>query len=516
MNVFTFRPSKWWRKSAWLFVVAALTLYSCTEDDNPIIPDTSSSDVIDGAYYGNKNIIIQANDSTVINYGDIVVGVNERDDVVFDQVRTVMSGPKGRHKEHCLNVCGMGAFRLTYYGDTLSIDEDIKVGHVTMINRGTITIHTKRLVEKYVDQLKVDDNDEAHDYQYLVFAAMYGMANDTFINEGKIEIIFDHDPTIVPKVYGMCFSTAKGGTVINEGEIIFRGVGGISTRLRGCASFANNISFTNRGTITMDVEQADDSRVVTMGGDSIQVVNDGIINVSLPGTVFCITRYGTGTYLNNGTINVTYKSNPEQYWSASSGCSLAVLYEPIKPNHVNQPPMINRGNINITMEETGHDNPYRKCYGMWFDLSLGTPEESALVKLNIVNEGNITMNQSGKYEMAEAAFSSQPTLKDVGVNMIVNKWNTTLRDFSKNNHLFVANGANIDLSIAELVLYPEDDYVSETPYSIAEKDIIYNKDATGEYAYNILNYDKMKVSSGSDNWNLVWDKTNKTAALKKK
>ena len=488
---------------------------SCSEEDSPVNPD-NPDEIVNGAYYGHKNVIVEESDGIIVNYGDIVVGLNEADDIVFDQVRTVMSGPKGRHKEHCLNVCGIGAFSLTYYGDTLSIDEDTKVKGVTMINRGTITIHTKRLVEKYVDQLKVDDNDEAHDYQYFVFTAMYGLMNDTFINEGKIEIIFDHDPTIVPKVYGIAFSTAKGGNVVNNGTIIFRGVGGISTRMRGCASFANSINFVNRGTISMDVEQADDSRVVTRGGDSINVTNEGTINVSLPGTVFVLTRYGTGNYVNNGDINVTYKSNLQQYWS-DMGNSMGVMYEPIKPNHVNQPPFVNRGNINITMDETAPANPKRRCYGMWFDLSLGAAEDIAKTNFSIINTGSITLNQSANdYLMAEAAFTCQPTMKDKGgVNISVANWKTTLRDYTE-KPLFVACGANVDMSISRLIMSPSENYVWGTPYSVAAEDIIKNIDTTGEYLYSVSNIDMMKVESEDDNYVVDFDKTNMTVSMTEK
>ena len=328
------------------------------------------------------------------------------------------------------------------------------------------------------------------------------------INEGTINVYFDHDQDNLSTIYVMALVAGDGGEIINTGEIHFYGTGSKFTRMRGVGTFANNISIVNDGIITAKVGAAEDSRGVTTGGTYTNVVNNGTIDFELPGTVFGLTRYANNNLINNGTINLKAVDSPEQY-RLGTALEVAGLYDPLNDNRVGPlPPMINRGTITIDIQ--GKEES-RICSGMLFDILGGTTNYLNDLDIHIENEGFINVNnETQKSVGAEAMFFAKN--KSLAATITLGHWKTKLRDFAQTKDLFVAYGLNINLGVSKLMLASSESYVSETPYSIAPEALF----TPGKgYRCEIKGKENMTiVSANANKFALVLDNENQTAALK--
>ena len=158
-------------------------------------------------------------------------------------------------------------------------------------------------------------------------------------------------------------------------------------------------------------------------------------------------------------------------------------------------PLVNHGHINITIE--GADNDYYVGAGMIVDMVA--PNDNVI---ELVNDGT----------MAEAAFMDR-SAKGATAHVKVGQWNTTLRDYATTRDLFLAKSADVDFGSSELTLMPAVGYQEGTAYSFAPANIIYN--IGGEKAVNVRGYNTMKVLSGSQQHNVLWDKKGQKLSLKK-
>ena len=473
---------------------------SCTEEeDNPVNPDQ------DG-----KSIMTDVSGSTVVNYGNIELGVG-KGDIVFEMNSQVIT-PQGKHWEYTLNCCAMGAATLK---DGVQ-DNTTPVTNVTMINKGTITVHTHDLVEKYVDQIQSPENPGLR-YKYLRLIGLYAGKNSKVVNDGVINVYFDHDPLVTPTIYVMGLIAGEGSEIINNGEINFYGMGSINTRLRGIGTYSDNINIVNNGLITADVSLADDSRAITTGGTLTNVVNEGTIRLRLPCSVYSMTRYGDTHLTNNGTIEITSTNVPEGYQALANAqnCIQCALYEPLQAVRTGMPPMINNGKIFLKMDESGTPNPNRKLYGMLFDLQDAVAEN---LNVTIVNTGSIQLDTppNSTYEMAEASFSARMNAMSGACNVTLGTWKTKLRDFRTTRDLFQARCVKMDFSQGTLLLDADDSYENGTSYSIAPEDLMINLGAKMNLRYEYSGYDQLMVKPANENYSLNWDKEARTASLTKK
>lgn len=485
----------------WRLLLFALVagFASCVEDDNPVTPDNPDEK--------GPVMITSQSGTTLVNDKTIEVGTVDGD-VMFEMISTVMTD-KGRVQEFTLNCCGMGALMIE---DGVQ-DMSVPVENVTLINKGTINIHTHDLVEKYKDEIQTPTNPDRK-YKYLRLLALYAGKNSQVVNDGTINVYFDHDPNADTWIYVMGMIPGEGSTVVNNGEIHFYGNGSVATRMRAVATFADNISVENHGVITADVEMADDTRAVTTGGSFSKVYNDGFISLRLPGTITCLTRYGDTELTNDGTIEITCTSIPAGHISITDSINkiACALYEPLQATRTGMPPMINRGTITMTIE--GLDDPQRRAYGILFDLQGAGGQ-----KLNpeLINEGVIKVNNPdpATYEMAEAGFIARPNAVAGVCNITLNTWKTRLRDFSKTGDLFMARGLKMDFSQATLLLDADNSYVDGTSYSVAPEAIM-NNVGGADYRFEYSGYDQMTIKAASDNYTLNWDKAAQTVSLEKK
>ena len=487
----------------WLFVFAALFVASCSSDDDDIV----NPQEVQGSIYTEET------GATLVNSGKIVIGTDEKD-LVFTRYATVLkpNGWKVKKVMDCAGIVSLPFVEGENVQDTLK-----SVDNTTLINRGTIEIHTKKMVELYESMIynPEDNSAQADSYEYLrMFGICASGKNSTIINEGLIDIYFDHDPNTPIWVY--CFAMAGGEDckMINKGTIRFHGNGSRRTRMRGIGMLGNHSVGKNEGTIEMDVEMAEDSRMITCGSDSCTIENNGIMKGRVPGTLLGMTHYGLNTIVNNNLIDLTSVGMPEGQASVLTDDTNIVcgFYEAYNKGRLSGiPPMVNKGTVNIRIEGTATTADSYQGYGMMCDMISACKET-----VEIYNEGTISTSQTGPkhYNMAEAGFICRSTTKDAPCHISLKNWSTTLRDFSQTHDLFLAKGVIMDFTEGNIRLSKAGSYVDGTSYSIAPEDLMYNI-GDADYTYEYTGYDKMVFSSADKQVTLNWDKENRKVSLTK-
>lgn len=488
------------KKLSFLFAILLLFVTSCSNDDDPIVnPEAGEKQL---------PLVTEEIGATIVNTREMEIGSVEND-IIFDMVSTVMTS-EGHVKERTLNCCGIGAVAIV--GGEQDFESSIE--KVTLINKGTITVHTKDLVERYIDQIQSPQNANLR-YKYFRIIVMYGGKNNLLINEGTINVYFDHDPDITPTVYVMAMAAGEGSSILNKGEIHFYGNGSVATRMRGMATFGDNITAINEGIMTATVGMADDSRMITTGGKLSNVINNGILKMQVPGTVCCMTRYGDSNLINNNLIEITSVCMPDGYTPVVSNENylICALYEALQDSRTAvSSPLINRGNIHVTLSGSNPVDSHRQGFGMLCDLQgKGTAEA---FEVNIHNEGNIVVKQDGNqhYNLAEAGFFARNV--KAACHIKLGRWNTTLRDFSNTHDLFLLKGSKVNFTGGEVLLSKEDGYVEGTAYSIAPEALLYRADDTHRYEYT--GYENLNFIARDTSTELIWDQENQMVSLKKK
>lgn len=451
-------------------------------------------------------LITDRSNVTVVNSESIQLGTNP-DDRVFKMHSTIMN-QNGRVVETTLNCCAMAGVPLK--GD--EVDSTRTVENVTLINRGIIEVHTKDLVAQYADSIRTPAFPH-RPYQYLRLLVMYAGKNSTVVNEGTINVYFDHDPELKGTVYVMGLVGGEGSSLINNGEINFYGTGSVATRLRGMATFGSDISALNNGRMTADVALSEDARMITTGGDRSNVINNGTMRLRLPGTVLCMTRYGDSNLINNNLVDITYVAPPEGY-QLELGTEQALacaLYEPLQASRKGMPGLLNRGTIQVRIEGNERMSPHAQAYGMFTDL-MGAGAEKH--EVHITNDGTIHISQSGpmEYRMAEAGFVARSTATRGACNIHLRRWKTTLRDFATEGHLFLAQGAKVNYSGGHLVLEKGDHYDASRSYSVAPEDLVF-RTGGDSFRYEYSHYDHLKITPARTDLPLVWDKESQTVGF---
>ena len=488
----------------WFWGILLFAISSCSEDEEPVfVPEEEEEILITGE-----------SGTTVVNTKDIVLGVSE-DDVVFEMTSTILT-TSGRVTETTLNCCAMAGINFTDNGGMLAMDTLNMVEDVVLINRGTITIHTKDLVERYKDQIQTPDDPE-RPYTYLRLLAMFAGTNSTIINEGIINVYFDHDPSVTSTIYVMGMNGGGNSSMINNGEIHFYGNGSVATRLRGMATFGNSISAFNNGVMTAELDMCEDARMITTGGTKSNVINDGTMQMRLPGYILCMTRYGDSNLINNGVVDLTMVDLPEGYTAVGNAENPVVcaMYDPLSDGRTQMPSLVNRGSISIAIEGSERSNSVSQGYGMYCDL-MGAGGGD--LQVNVINDGSIKVSQSGPvdFRMAEAGFITRPAVREETCCIKLGRWNTTLRDFSQTQDLFYGQGVNMDFGGGELLLKKGEDYVDGTSYSVAPEALLYNGGRT-MFRYEYSGYENFDIKAADEsNVNLTWDKENNQVSLSDK
>ena len=485
----------------WFWGILLFAISSCSEDEEPVfVPEEEEEILITGE-----------SGTTVVNTKDIVLGMSE-DDVVFEMTSTILT-TSGRVTETTLNCCAMAGINFTDNGGMLAMDTLNMVEDVVLINRGTITIHTKDLVERYKDQIQTPDDPE-RPYTYLRLLAMFAGTNSTIINEGIINVYFDHDPSVTSTIYVMGMNGGGNSSMINNGEIHFYGNGSVATRLRGMATFGNSISAFNNGVMTAELDMCEDARMITTGGTKSNVINDGTMQMRLPGYILCMTRYGDSNLINNGVVDLTMVDLPEGYTAVGNAENPVVcaMYDPLSGGRTQMPSLVNRGSISIAIEGSERSNSVSQGYGMYCDL-MGAGGGD--LQVNVINDGSIKVSQSGPvdFRMAEAGFITRPAVREETCCIKLGRWNTTLRDFSQTQDLFYGQGVNMDFGGGELLLKKGEDYVDGTSYSVAPEALLYNGGRT-MFRYEYSGYENFDIKAADErNVNLTWDKENNQVSL---
>lgn len=371
-------------------------------------------------------------------------------------------------------------------------------------------------MERYKDQIQTPDDPE-RPYTYLRLLAMFAGTNSTIINEGIINVYFDHDPSVTSTIYVMGMNGGGNSSMINNGEIHFYGNGSVATRLRGMATFGNSISAFNNGVMTAELDMCEDARMITTGGTKSNVINDGTMQMRLPGYILCMTRYGDSNLINNGVVDLTMVDLPEGYTAVGNAENPVVcaMYDPLSGGRTQMPSLVNRGSISIAIEGSERSNSVSQGYGMYCDL-MGAGGGD--LQVNVINDGSIKVSQSGPvdFRMAEAGFITRPAVREETCCIKLGRWNTTLRDFSQTQDLFYGQGVNMDFGGGELLLKKGEDYVDGTSYSVAPEALLYNGGRT-MFRYEYSGYENFEIKAADEsNVNLTWDKENNQVSLSDK
>ena len=489
----------------WLFLAVALFIVSCSgNEDEPVLPEEETQEQIHSDVSG----------STVVNTGKIVIGLDEND-FVYTRIATVLK-PNGWKRKNVIECCGM--FAVPLLAGENAEDTLKSVVNATLINRGTIEIHTKKLIEKYQSLLYNPESDDPQEdaYEYLRFFGITAIGdNCTLINEGLIDVYLDHDPNTPLWVYCFAMAGSKDSQMINKGTIRFSGNGSRRTRVRGIGMLGNGGTGINDGTIEMDIAMAEDSRMITCGSDYCDIVNNGIMKGRAPGTLLGLTHYGLNTIVNNNLIDLTSTGIPEGDRSVLEDDVniVTAFYEAFnKARFDGIPPLVNKGTVNIRIEGTASTAESFQGYGMMVDMISNCKRS-----LTIVNEGTIKTSQSGPrhYNMAEAGFICREDTKEESCHIVLGQWNTTLRDFSKTRDLFLAKGVDMDFSAGDIRLTKPEGYVDGTAYSVAPEHLMYNAGEGGDFIYEYHGYDQMVFSAADSQTKINWNKDNQTVSLTK-
>lgn len=447
--------------------------------------------------------------STLVNTKNIVIG-DMKGDKTYVRESVILSA-EGRVVEVMLECPAMSAIPLLNgHEDTLSTVED-----VTLINKGTITIHTKQIVEHFKNQIQTKDHPD-RPYYYLRLLGMFGGNNCTIINEGLIDVYFDHDKNCPFTVYSFAMIGGEGSTITNNGTIRFHGNGSPRTRLRGVGTFGNYVTAVNKGTMESQVDMVEDSRMMTSGGSFSFFLNEGRMIMRQPGRIMAITRYGDNSVINNNLIDITAVDDPE--WGTSvvdeEDHCVCAFFEPLNPSHRKMPQMVNNGVINVRIEGTERTHPLTQGYGMFFDVMGATSKV-----VDVINNGYIRVSQSGPrhFNMAELGVVTRQDLKDtIAGSFRLNTWKTELRDFGQTKDLFLARGCNMDFAGGTLLLDRAAGYAAGTAYSVAPEALLYNAGKDG-FIYSHSGYEELTIKAAyPERQDILWDKDNQKVSLTNK
>ena len=486
-----------WKSPFWLFLFVALFLVACSNEDNPI--DNPESQ------YGEVQWT-DVSGTTITNTKNIVIG-DMVDDLTYVRETEILSAT-GRTVEVLLECPAMTAIPLKDGNeDTLRTVEN-----VTLVNKGTITVHTKQIVEHFKNQIRTTDHPD-RPYYYLRLIGLFGGKNSTLINDGLIDVYFDHDKDTPFTVYCFGMIGGEGSNIINNGTIRFHGNGSPRTRLRCVGTFGDYVTAINKGTMQAEVEMVEDSRMMTSGGDYSNFINDGRMIIRQPGRIMAMTRYGDNKVVNNNLIDITAVDDPS--WGTSvvgteDHCACA-LFEPLNPTHQAMPEMVNNGTINMKLEGSAKTHPRTQVCGMFFDV-MGHSH----VTVDVINNGRINVSQSGPQHLnvAELSVVTRDNMQAQTYGSIrILSWKTTLRDFSQTKDLFIAKGAEIDFGGGKLLLEKADGYVDGTTYSVAPETLMYNAGCEG-FTYSYSGYSDFTIEAANpEQQTLQWNKESQTVSL---
>lgn len=479
-------------------LVGILSLCSCNAQEH------GGSAVSSAKTHG--QIVIGKSGQTFVNNKRIVIGL-DGEAATYKQMGTIFLG-KSKQKAPLLE-CGAILIGKLNNGE---VDTVANVSNVTIINRDTIEIHSKGLVEKYAHLVR-DAQHPDHPYQNMRMLAMSSEGEgNMMVNEGVIDIYLDHDPTVGINVYGIGMIGKGCNTFINRGKIRFHGLGSPKSRVRGMASMSDNVMFVNDGSIIIDVKMTDDARMITSGGDYNDIINNGTMEGRSSGTMIGMTRYGDSHITNNGAIALTVEKMPAGYQSALSSTDKFAcgLFEFLNAKRKHIAPVNNKGGIVINLNDNTDDQ--WRAYGLCVNMLIPCEAD-----FTINNLGNITLTNrstANNHCMAEVGTINR-TVNQANIRINVGKWHTTLRDFTGKNGLFHGSHVTMDFSKTELTFEKPVGYVPGTPLSVSPETLLFN--ANGEKTTNeYIGYDQIKIATEENNLQVDWDKSGKKLALTNK
>lgn len=319
------------------------------------------------------NILCTEDGKVVVIDRKIDYGLSQDDFTFVKTMRVVKPLPVGWAD---LDVVLGGAVCAIRFDENGKEADDIPE-HVTIINRDTINIHTRFLVEKYRDQLQTPEHPE-RPLGYLWLYGIYAGRNCTIINDGVINVWFDHDSSCMSTIYVSAISARGGDDVVNNGEINFMGGGSAHSRFRGMSTLEDNVSFINKGLMTGNVDLVEDARFMTGAGNNSTYLNRGVIRANEPGGLMCLVQAGDNLIVNQGVIDMVSRPYPDSldFFLGRNNINSAAMNSTIGPNAKAAFPLVNAGSISVKMDGDASANPGWKSFGILYTGVAGSGRKS--------------------------------------------------------------------------------------------------------------------------------------------
>lgn len=402
---------------------------------------------------------------------------------------------------HNLNITifGMAALKQTPGSFTILEAAD----NANLTNKGTIDISFNEIDRMYADQCKVSI-DGPEKYDNIMGWGMLAGKNSTLVNEGVINMYLDMNPEdkiafVVHPMY-----VYENSSMINNGKINIVGNGSVGTQIRGLTSSHDNLTIVNNGTLHIDVADSYMSRGLATTGTGGKLTNNGLIYTRSSSVIYGMSQNGGNILTNNGVMELVSKGyTPKEpvvgifpictanvYGFGNAGTAPADAY------------YINNGVLKARIEGDGETDPYSAAFGMYL---CGQKEDKTLRYFS--NTGIIDVSST---VLPSAANGYQQLTSEMGLNLAytgvetdkyakakIGKWATTLRDFATTKDLFNGRNGTFDLSEAELILRPDQNYEAGIKYDVSQSALVHQIDLAKENdnELTVVGYERMKFST---------------------
>lgn len=345
-------------------------------------------------------------------------------------------------------ICGMVALT----EDPHSPGDMMLAPNATLVNKGEITIRFSELYANHIRQQQTLG--DAYHVDALRGYAMAAGENSLLINEGRINIVMDHDADAETTMYCCAMWAEANSHLINRGEIHFTGNGSWQALVRGVGGVANHLHVVNEGLITVDVERAFQTRILHTAGMSGSLWNKGEIRIRVAGRVMTLGSVTGTQMINDGLIDVTSLATLIEgkipylfnFPPMATG-----LYEHFRPGTALPAPVINRGTIRVHLVGSEASGPDAIAFGFYYQMEDQDHGETPVRVM--ANEGTVEVTQEGpqRYVTAEVGINMQRHT-DNPIRFSVPVWHTRYRRFAETRDLFACHSAQLDFSQLDLRL----------------------------------------------------------------
>ena len=436
-----------------------------------------------------------------VNKGTIVVdGTDDR--ALFDYYKADLSQMDSR-SNRSLSAFAMASLAPDPHGERYREAADRAV----LTNDGEIRMNMGGLLRRYGPEMTAPGDMEAlpggkqgiregsgKKYLSIMLWGMLGGCETTLVNNGSIVTECDtDDPEGTQSVFTHPMYVYHRSAMINNGEVLVRGVGNRGINPRGLTSQKHDLTVVNNGSIVIDVQNAYLTRALTVAGFGSAIANRGRVFARSGGTVFGAGHTGSSTLINAGVVDVTtmgvvprerigvlstFSALPGAYGLSAAGPDfmLEKLHDKLGVRNWKGGGIVNTGVVRAAVRDAGAADP--KCaaagillmdahmpYNGWYTVS-----NPGLIR--VASDLKPCAENGHRVRCAELVVNCvHMPEKTYPARIRVRDWATELRDFGAAGDLIQARSDSdepIELNFQEasLILRPPEDYAAGTPVTV--------------------------------------------------